>query len=98
DKAEEAATEDAATTEKVEEREVVISVSETGGIFFRERQVTLEQLERLLKEEASQAGQITVVIKGDERARHGDVVAVMDKARQAGLSKIAIATMPEIER
>ncbi|MCM8769422.1 MAG: biopolymer transporter ExbD [Candidatus Omnitrophica bacterium] len=88
----------AATTERMEEREVVVSVSETGGIFFEERQVSWEQLERLFKEEAAGGRQVTVIIKGDQQARHGDVVSVMDRARLAGLNKIAIATMPELER
>jgi len=89
---------EAATTEKVQERELIIGVSATGGIFLKEREVSLEQLERLLKTEASTGQPVTVIIKGDQQARHGTVVAVMDKVRQAGLNKIAIATMPEIER
>ena len=34
-----------------------------------------------------------VIIKADEGVPHGRVVAVMDKAKEVGLSRLAIATI-----
>ena len=36
-----------------------------------------------------------VIVQGDAEALHGKVVQVMDAAKAAGLSKLAIATRPK---
>jgi len=87
----------AVSTERVEKIEVFVNVTADGRIFFKDSEVTLEQLGILLSEEAKKSKEITLVIKGDEKALHGRIVKVMDKARNAGIEKIAIATMPELE-
>jgi len=89
----------AVTTEKIEKRELFVSISEEGIVFYGEKPVSLDKLEKILLEEVRKKnGKITLVIKGDEKARHGKIVNVMDRARKVGVEKIAIATMPEIKR
>jgi len=87
----------ATTTEKIEKREIFVSVSKEGVIFFKERCVSIDELEKLLLEERKKNGNLIVVIKGDREAKHGDIVKVMDIARKTGIEKIAIATMPQIK-
>jgi biopolymer transport protein ExbD len=88
---------EAATTEKVEKEEIVVSVSEEGVIFYQDRPVTIEFLAEILSRKVRNRKDLTLVIKGDKGAMHGRIVSVMDKARKAGVNKIAIATMPEIK-
>jgi biopolymer transport protein ExbD len=85
----------AATTETVKEKEVVISVSETGVIFYKDVPTTIEQLEALLSREAKKSSNLILILKGDKETKHGMVVSVMDTARKVGINRIAIATMPE---
>ena len=87
----------ATTTEKIEKREIFVSVSKEGIIFFKERCVSIDELEKLLVKERKKNGNLIVVIKGDREAKHGDIVKVMDIARKTGIEKIAIATMPQIK-
>jgi len=87
----------AVSTERIEKIEIFVNVTADGRIFFKDSEVTLEQLGILFSEEAKKSKEITLVIKGDEKALHGRIVKVMDKARNAGIEKIAIATMPELE-
>ena len=87
----------ATTTEKIEKREIFVSVSKEGVIFFKERCVSIDELEKLLLKERKKNGNLIVVIKGDREAKHGDIVKVMDIARKTGIEKIAIATMPQIK-
>jgi len=87
----------ATTTEKIEKREIFVSVSKEGIIFFKERCVSIDELEKLLLKERKKNGNLIIVIKGDREAKHGDIVRVMDIARKTGIEKIAIATMPQIK-
>ena len=87
----------ATTTEKIEKREIFVSVSKEGIIFFKERCVSIDELEKLLLKERKKNGNLIIVIKGDREAKHGDIVKVMDIARKTGIEKIAIATMPQIK-
>jgi biopolymer transport protein ExbD len=87
----------AVTTEPVKLRQVFVSVSERGAFFFNERAVTLPELGRLLAAEARADRDTVLVIKGDRSSRHGDIVKVMDEARRAGITRMAIGTMPATE-
>ncbi len=85
----------AVSTDRIEEKEVFISVSAEGIVFVGEKQIALDQLESLLKPFGS--SDAIVIIKGDEKTPHGKIVKIMDIAKKAGIEKIAIATMPELE-
>ncbi|MCM8805155.1 MAG: biopolymer transporter ExbD [Candidatus Omnitrophica bacterium] len=88
----------AVSTDRIEAKEIFISVSAEGIIFLGEQQVSVEQLEYSLRNFGKNSPGITVVIKGDVRVPYGKIVKIMDIARTAGLSKIAIATMPQSEQ
>ncbi|MCM8759155.1 MAG: biopolymer transporter ExbD [Candidatus Omnitrophica bacterium] len=88
----------AITTDTIEENEIFISVSAEGLIFLGEKQVSMQKLEESLRKLAQEKQNIIVVIKGDVRTPHGKIVNIMDVARNCGISRIAIATMPASER
>jgi len=87
----------AATTEPVQSRQVVLTVTADGAVFLNERPVSLDALGRLLADSARSNPGILLVVKGDRDAKHGMVVRVMDIAREAGIERMAIGTTPERE-
>ncbi|MCM8825615.1 MAG: biopolymer transporter ExbD [Candidatus Omnitrophica bacterium] len=88
----------AISTDTIEKNEVFISVSAEGIIFLGEKQVSPQELENSLRKLKETSKDIVIVIKGDVNTLHGKIVSVMDIARVAGISKIAIATTPASER
>lgn len=88
----------AISTDSIEKNEVFISVSAEGIIFLGEKQVSPQQLEQFLRKFNERSKNIIIIIKGDVKTPHGKIVGVMDIARVAGISKIAIATMPVSEQ
>ncbi|MCM8764491.1 MAG: biopolymer transporter ExbD [Candidatus Omnitrophica bacterium] len=88
----------AISTDIIEENEVFISISAEGIIFLEEKQISPQQLENFLRKLNETSKNIIIVIKGDAKTPHGKIVSVMDIARAAGISKIAIATMPVSEQ
>ena len=75
--------------------ELVIAVPSDGAIIVRGEQVSLKELEEILKGEAATGADKLVLVQADEEARHKQVVEVMEAARKAGLQNLAIATKPE---
>ncbi|MBB1075872.1 biopolymer transporter ExbD [Rhodoferax sp. 4810] len=69
--------------------QVVISLDASGTLTVDQHGVTLEQLSALL---LARGADTRVVIAGAEMAALGDVVAVMDACRGAGISHVGIAT------
>lgn len=79
--------------EKIER--VVISIKEDGGVFVDNEPAMGDALKRLLEEHAKKNPDMLVVIRADKSVMHGRVVEIMDAAREAGLTKLAIATVVE---
>lgn len=78
-----------------EKEEIRVSITRKNQIYVDRKRVNLKQLERIFREKAKKAPQTMVIIRADSRALHGKVVEVMDLAKSAGLSKLAIATRPK---
>ena len=82
-----------------EKREISIAITRDGTIYYEGRKVDLKELEKELRKFSKRGLNPLIVIKADERTYHGRVVEVMDTAKQAGLSRFAIATTPkEVEK
>ena len=87
----------AAATGKAEERKdsSTISVSATGQIYFDKAEVSLEQLREKLVQQKAAVPELKVFINGDEDARLGLAIEVLDLARNLGISKVAFETKPK---
>ncbi len=59
-------------------------------VFWDKEQVELEGLQSKLEKAIGDGTEITLVIQGDQHARHGKIVEVMDIANSAGVKKILI--------
>jgi len=72
-----------------------VSVLRDGKIFFKDKEINLRELGRILKEEKTGKPNEIFIIKADQKTDHGTVVEIMGVAKQVGIAKIAIATKPD---
>ena len=71
---------------------VVVSVADNGRLFLDKRELPLEQLVVELRKLKAQNAELRVFINGDENARLGVAIAVLDEVRKLGVSKVAFET------
>ena len=77
-----------------EQKDLHIWMTHEGEIFLDEKPVTLAGLESKLIEAAREDPGTQVNVKADTLVGHGQVVLVMDMARNQGLTRLSIATDP----
>jgi biopolymer transport protein ExbD len=75
-----------------EPKEIKIYLSQEGDIYHGEKKISIDDFKGLLFEHQANAKQTTVLLLADQESRHGKVVILMDLARDAGFTKLAIAT------
>jgi len=73
---------------------ITITMTEAGQLFLGDGLVGLDNLEILLKEKIEELGNPLVVIRSDRTVIIEKAVRVMDIAREAGATKLLIATEP----
>ena len=81
------------TTEKI--RDLVLEITADGSLILNDNPVSLDNLEKQLKEMLPRLEEKSIVLKADKTIPHGTVVKVMDIARLSGLEKLVIATTIE---
>ena len=76
------------------EKEVIVVVTRDGSIFLEQKRTTLDALLEEFKGIRKDSPDVSVIIQGDEDALYGKVVRIMDFAKRAGITKLAVATRP----
>jgi biopolymer transport protein ExbD len=71
---------------------VVVAVTRDGNIFLANTQVAKADLTQQVKDRISNKNDKTVFLKSDARAKYGDVVAVVDEIRGAGVDQLGLLT------
>lgn len=71
---------------------VSISLSETGQLYLDKQELSQEQLVGALRKLKEQNTELKVFINGDQNARLGLAIAVLDETRKLGISKVAFET------
>jgi len=71
---------------------VSISLSETGQLYLDKQELSQEQLVGALRKLKEQNAELKVFINGDQNARLGLALAVLDETRKLGISKVAFET------
>jgi biopolymer transport protein ExbD/biopolymer transport protein TolR len=84
--------ESSAQTIDREPKEIKVYLSQEGDIFHRDQKISLDDFRTILADHQSAAEQTTILLLADQESRHGKVVTLMDLARDAGFTKLAIAT------
>jgi len=71
---------------------IVVAVTRDGKIYLGNTQLNKEDLTGQIKDHISTRLDKTVYVKSDARAKYGDVVAVVDEIRSAGVDQLGLLT------
>ncbi len=71
-----------------------VALDRTGQIFIQDQPLSLAGLLQRLREIARQDAETELQLRADEAVPYGRVVAVLDAAHQAGLSRIGFVAQP----
>jgi len=71
---------------------IVVAVTRDGSIFLNNAKVGKEDVTGLVKDKLTGRLEKTVYVKSDARAKYGDVVAVVDEIRSAGVDSLGLLT------
>ncbi|MFP6628628.1 MAG: biopolymer transporter ExbD [Myxococcota bacterium] len=81
----------AATAERQERGNILIAITKDNQIWIDRRQVSPQALRANIERLHAENPQGSVVIQADEKSQNGLLVRVMDAARLAGVSSVALA-------
>jgi biopolymer transport protein ExbD len=71
---------------------VTIQVSGEGAIFWNKELIDMSEVPSRIAYYKTQTEDPRILIAGDERARFGNTVAVLDEVRKAGIKKFSVET------
>jgi biopolymer transport protein TolR len=77
-----------------EEERLVVTVDRTNRVWLNETAVPLGKLEERLLEAARNVKNPFVYLRADRAVPYGDVMAVMDRIKQAGIERVGLVTDP----
>jgi biopolymer transport protein TolR len=78
----------------IEQTDVVVSVDRDGRIRINEQPVHPELLAERMRALAASRPDETVFLRADRLLPYGEVLLVMDRIRKAGVTKVALVTLP----
>ena len=87
-----------ALTAESKEKNITISLGIKGQLGVNETNVTSETLIPAVQKELRGKKNFLVIIRADQGVAYGEVEKVMDAAKKAGASRIAIATQQDVEK
>ena len=79
-------------TEADKEDSVLVAVARDGKFYLNQDRVNIDDLTAKVSELLSSRIDKTIFVKGDFRAKYGDVVQVVDNLRAAGVDQIGLLT------
>ena len=71
---------------------IIVAVTRSGDIFLGTQRTKKEELTALVRDKLTGRLDKTVFVKSDGRAKYGDVVAVVDEVRAAGVDQLGLLT------
>jgi biopolymer transport protein ExbD len=80
------------TNEKPPEDAVTLQVSGEGSLFWNREPIDMTELPVRIATYKSQSKDPRISVSGDEKARFGDTVLVLDEIRKAGIEKFTVET------
>jgi biopolymer transport protein ExbD len=73
------------------QQNIILTVRKDGGLLVNKTSVTLDSLGAQLVAQMQSNPQAVVIVNADEGVNYGLVVQAMDRAKQAGVRKFALA-------
>lgn len=71
---------------------IIVAVTRDGNLFLGNTPIKKEEITDQIKDRISARLDKTVYVKSDARAKYGDVVAVVDEIRSAGVDQLGLLT------
>jgi len=71
---------------------VVVAITRDGSIYLGNTKTKKEDLTGQIKDQIANKLDKTVYVKSDARAKYGDVVAIVDEIRSAGVDSLGLLT------
>ena len=71
---------------------VVVAITRDGAIYLGHTATAKDDLTNQIKDKLANRLDKTVYVKSDQRAKYGDVVAVVDEIRSAGVDQVGLLT------
>ena len=71
---------------------IIVAVTQDGKLFLGNTAINKEDITGQIKDRISARIDKTVFVKSDARAKYGDVVAVVDEIRSAGVDQLGLLT------
>ena len=71
---------------------IVVAVTRDGSLYMGNTKTKKEEITGLIKDQIANKLDKTVYVKSDARAKYGDVVAVVDEIRSAGVDQLGLLT------
>ena len=71
---------------------IIVAVTRDGTLFLGNTKVKKEEITGQIKDRIANKLDKTVYVKSDARAKYGDVVAVVDEIRSAGVDQLGLLT------
>jgi biopolymer transport protein ExbD len=86
----------AATCVQQEQKDhVVISISDAGQLYLDKNELQPDELYKTMRSLQEKDSGLRVLINGDENARLGLAIQVLDEIRKIGITKVAFETTPK---
>lgn len=70
---------------------IILTVDAEGHITMDNKPVSYDEASDMMKKHISENANVAVILQADKRTAHGQVVAVMDMLKAAGVKRLAIA-------
>jgi biopolymer transport protein ExbD len=71
---------------------IIVAITRSGDIFLGQQKTPRDQLTAFVRDRIANRLDKTVFVKCDARAKYGDVVAVVDEVRSAGVDNLGLLT------
>src|SRR5215469_11272841 len=71
---------------------IVVAVTRDGSLYMGNTKTTKDEVTGQIKDRIANKLDKTVYVKSDARAKYGDVVAVVDEIRSAGVDQLGLLT------
>lgn len=74
------------------QRKIPITITADGKIYVEQDAYDLNGMAKRLEAEKAKGGDLTIILRADQRAQYGEFVQVLDTLKNMQLDKIAVAT------
>jgi biopolymer transport protein ExbD len=75
--------------------EIIINIARDGAIVVSQKKLSSEALLSLLRRTAKMYPDQSVIVRGDQKTYHEDIIKVLDVCAKANISKISFATVKD---